>query len=119
MHKFSAFIFSLFLSLASLHAEIVTNKDLLAACEDEGAAGQNFCYGFIISAANAAQFYRNMVDTQDTYLDICFSDEISNKQIVDLYKEWVKKNPSLAEAPAFVGVSTSFSSEYSCPKAAK
>jgi hypothetical protein len=35
MHKFSAFIFSLFLSLASLHAEIVTNKDLLAACEDE------------------------------------------------------------------------------------
>jgi len=97
-----------------LVAETVTNKDLVAACLDPTPPGQNFCYGFIISAANAAQFYRNIVDVEDTYLDICFPEDVSNEEIVKLYMEWAKKNVSLSEAPAFVGVSTSFSSKYSC-----
>lgn len=105
-------IFVLFPSI--LAAETVTNKDLMAACLDPKPQGQNFCYGFIISAANAAQFYRNIVDVEDTYLDICFPEDISNEEIVKLYMEWAKQNISLADAPAFVGVSTSFSSKYSC-----
>lgn len=105
-------LFAIFPSL--LDAETVTNKDLVAACSDPKPQGQNFCYGFIISAANAAQFYRNIVDVENTYLDICFPEDVSNEEIVRLYLEWAKKNPSLSEAPAFVGVSTSFSAKYSC-----
>lgn len=108
-------IAGIFCLLASpLTAETVTNKDLVSACSDPSPQGQNFCYGFIMSAANAAQFYRNNVDVEDTYLDICFPEDISNEAIVKLYLAWAKNNPSLLEAPAFVGVSTSFSSKYSC-----
>ncbi|MEB3701740.1 hypothetical protein Bealeia1_00803 [Candidatus Bealeia paramacronuclearis] len=100
----------------ALQAESVTNKDLLAACQNPGVASQNFCYGFIVSASNAAQFYRNIMDVEDSYVDICFPENISNQDIVKLYLEWGKKNPSLAQGPAFIGVSTSFSTKYSCPK---
>lgn len=100
----------------TLSAETISNKDLVSACTDPSPQGQNFCYGFIMSAAHAAQFYRNIVDVEDRYLDICFPEDISNAEIVKLYLAWAQKNPSLMEAPAFVGVSTSFSSKYSCKK---
>ena len=112
----SALAFSSFMFMPALSAETVSNKDLTAACLDPSQQGQNFCYGFIISTTNAAQFYRNIVDVEDTYLDICFPEDISNEEIVKLYLEWVRKNPELSASPAFVGVSTSFSSKYSCKK---
>lgn len=69
----------------------------------------------IISTANAAQFYRNIVDVEHEYIDICFPDGISNDEIVKLYIEWAEKNTSLHSVPAFIGVSTSFSKKHSCP----
>ncbi len=114
MKKLFAFILiSLFVT--PLFAESITNKTLLKACKDKAPGPLNFCYGFIIAASNAAQFYRNMVDVQDEYLHICFPSDISNKDIVDLYIAWAEKNPSVADSPAFIGVSTSFSIKYSCP----
>lgn len=97
-----------------LFAMSITNEELLQACKDTSVGPQNFCYGFIISAANAAQFYRNMTDIQDEYIDICLPENISNKEIVDLYIAWMEKNPSVANSPAFLGVSSSFSTKYSC-----
>ncbi|HUX78641.1 MAG TPA: Rap1a/Tai family immunity protein [Alphaproteobacteria bacterium] len=97
-----------------LFATSITNQELVTACKDKSATTQNFCYGFIIGAANAAQFYRNIVDVTDEYIDICFPKEITNKEIVDIYTAWVEKNPSVLSSPAFIGVSTSFSLKYSC-----
>ena len=97
-----------------LFAKSITNQELLKACKDNSAPSQNFCYGFIISTANAAQFYRNITDLQDEYLDICFPESISNKEMVDLYVAWVEKNPTVLDSPAFMGVSSSFSTKYSC-----
>lgn len=110
-------IFALLLTclfVTPLFAESITNKALLKACKDKSAGPQNFCYGFIISASNAAQFYRNIVDLQDEYVHICFPENISNKDIVDIYINWADKNPGVADSPAFIGVSTSFSIKYSC-----
>ena len=98
-----------------LLAKSITNQELLKACKDKAVAPQNFCYGFIIATSNAAQFYRNIVDVQDQYIDICFPNNISNQEIVTDYIAWVEQNPSLIDSPAFMGVSSAFSTKYSCP----
>lgn len=98
-----------------LLAKSINNQELLKACKDKELAPQNFCYGFIMATSNAAQFYRNIADVEDQYIDICFPDNISNQEIVKDYIEWVEKNPSLIDSPAFMGVSSSFSTKYSCP----
>jgi hypothetical protein len=98
-----------------LFGKSVTNQELLTTCKDKSLTSQNFCYGFIISAANAAQFYRNIVDVEHEFVKICFPENISNKEIVDLYLAWAEKNLTVLESPAFIGVSTSFSTKYSCP----
>lgn len=105
----------MFFIATPLFAEGLTNKELLKACKDKAIAPQNFCYGFIIASSNAAQFYRNIVDIEDEYLDICFPKNISNQEIVNGYIAWIEKNPSLIDSPAFIGVSSSFSTKYSCP----
>jgi hypothetical protein len=115
MKNLMTFILAYFFS-SSLFATSISNQELLKACKDKSIAPQNFCYGFVISAANAAQFYRNIADVEDKYIDICFPKDISNKEIVDLYIAWGEKNPAIGESPAFVGVSTSFSTKYSCSK---
>lgn len=97
-----------------LFAKSITNQELLRACQDKSSAAKNFCYGFVISAANAAQFYRNIVDIEGQYIDICFPEEISNKEIVDLYISWADTHKTVMQSPAFIGVSTSFSTKYSC-----
>ncbi len=103
-----------------LVAKSVTNQELLKMCKDQSLSSQNFCFGFIISAANAAQFYRNVMDIEYHYIDICFPENVSNKEIVDLYVAWAEKNPANATHSAFMGVSTSFSIKYSCtPKKEK
>jgi hypothetical protein len=99
-----------------LLAKSITNHELAKTCKDPSPATQNFCYGFIIATSNAAQFYRNMVDIQDQYIDICFPENLSHQEIVRDYIAWVEKNPSLIESPAFIGVSSSFSIKYSCPQ---
>lgn len=104
------------LATSVAHGAAIKNKDLLEACEDKGPAGQNFCYGYIVSATNAAQYYRNLVDIQNAYLDVCFPPNVTNRMIVKTYVEWVKKYPSVLEGAAFIGVSTALSSEYSCPE---
>ena len=104
-----------FLLTSPLLAKSLTNQELIKACKDKAQGPQNFCYGFIIATANAAQFYRNLVDSQDEYIDICFPENISNRDIVNGYITWIEKNPSLLERPAFIGVSVSFSTKYSCP----
>lgn len=83
-------------------------------CKESSPSSQSFCYGFIISAANAAQFYRNIVDVEKEYIDICFPDKISNQEITELYIKWAEAHPDLGSGPAFIGVSTSFSTKYSC-----
>ncbi len=108
-------LLALCLAATPLFADNITNQDLLKSCKDKSRDSQNFCYGFIISAANAAQFYRNIVDAEDKYIDICFPENISNKEIVDIYIEWAEKNPTVLMSPAFIGVSSSFSKKYSCP----
>lgn len=113
MKKYLLLITICLFSTPSL-AKSITNQELLKACKDSALAPQNFCYGFIIATSNAAQFYRNIVDVQDEYIDICFPKDISNKEIVKDYVDWVEKNPSLVDAPAFIGVSSSFSTKYSC-----
>src|SRR3990167_3706331 len=94
-----------------LLAKSITNQELLKACKDKAVAPQNFCYGFIIATSNAAQFYRNIVDVQDQYIDICFPNNISNQEIVTDYIAWVEQNPSLIDSPAFMGVSSAFSTK--------
>jgi hypothetical protein len=107
------------LGATPLFAKSITNNELLKACKDKGLAPQNFCYGFIIATANAAEFYRNLTDVQGEYLDICFPKDISNQEVVKGYIEWIEKNTSLVDSPAFIGVSSSFSIKYSCPKKKK
>jgi len=97
-----------------LFGKSITNQELLATCKDKSVESQNFCYGFIISAANAAQFYRNIVDVEHEFIKICFPEHVSNKEIVDIFIAWAEKNLSVLQSPAFVGVSTSFSKKYSC-----
>jgi len=111
------YIFLSFLFLTPLHAESITNRALLKSCKDKAPGPLNFCFGFIIATSNAAQFYRNIVDVQDEYVDICFPPDISNKEIVELFISWAEKNPAVADKPAFIGVSTSFSTRYSCDSA--
>ncbi|MBP9692851.1 MAG: hypothetical protein KBD90_05960 [Alphaproteobacteria bacterium] len=115
MKTLMSFAFACFFS-SSLLATSISNQELLKACKNPSIGPQNFCYGFVISAANAAQFYRNIADVDDKYINICFPKDISNKKIVDLYIAWAEKNPTVGESPAFVGVSTSFSTKYSCSK---
>lgn len=114
MRKFFVFLGTLCF-LTPLFGESITNKELLLACQDDSPGTRNFCYGFIISAANAAQFYRNIVDIENQFIDVCMPDEISNKEVVDLYIAWAKDHMELAKSPAFLGVTTSFSKKYSCP----
>lgn len=109
-------LIAIFLFATPLFANSITNQELLKACKDKALAPQNFCYGFIIATANAAQFYRNIVDVKDGYIDICFPNNISNKEIVNEYISWIEKNPSLIGGPAFIGVSSSLSTKYSCPQ---
>lgn len=108
-----------FLFATPILAKNITNQELVKACKDKSLASQNFCYGFIISASNAAEFYRNMVDVKDEFIDICFPKNISNQEIVNEYISWMEKNPSLISGPAFIGVSSSFSIKYSCPQKKK
>ncbi|MBS0271228.1 MAG: hypothetical protein JSR85_01100 [Proteobacteria bacterium] len=108
-----SFLF-LFLMQLPLFGTSITNEELLKTCTDSTPGPHNFCYGFIISAANAAQFYRNIMDAEEGYIDICFPENISNKEIVEIYIAWAKKNLALAKNPAFIGVSSSFSTKYSC-----
>ena len=115
MNKYILLFVTLFLTFP-LFAKSVTNQELLKACKDKAVGPQNFCFGFIIASSNAAQFYRNLVDIQDEYIDICFPENISNKEIVNDYIEWIENNPSLINNPAFIGVSSSFSTKYSCPE---
>lgn len=103
----------------NLHAKGPTNQDLVKACKDPSAGPQNFCFGFISAAINGAQFYRNMADVNDEYIDICFPKNILNKDIVADYIQWVEKNPAQLEGPAFIGVTVSFSTKYSCPQQQK
>lgn len=110
---------TIFLFATPLLAKSITNQELLKTCKDKAIASQNFCYGFIIATSNAAQFYRNIVDVQDQYIDICFPNDISNQEIVKDYISWIEKNPSLIDSPAFMGVSSSFSTKYSCPAKGK
>lgn len=105
----------LFCFITPLYGDSVTNQELLSACKDKSPAPQNFCYGFIISAANAAQFYRNIVDVEQEFIDICLPENISNQEVVNLYISWAEKHLDLAKSPAFLGVTTSFSKKYSCP----
>lgn len=104
------------LTSTHLSAETLTNQQLLKTCQSTSRDNQNFCYGFIISAANGAQFYRNMVDVNNAYLDICFPQKIANQDLVTLYIQWCKDHPEFSTGPAFVGVSSSFSIKYSCSK---
>jgi hypothetical protein len=97
-----------------LFGKSITNQELLEACKDKSLELQNFCYGFIISAANAAQFYRNIVDVDHEFIKICFPKNISNKEIVNIFIAWAENNLSVLQSPAFIGVSTSFSKKYSC-----
>lgn len=115
MKKNLLLIATIFLCTTPLLAKSITNQELLKVCKDKAVAPQNFCYGFIIATSNAAQFYRNIVDVQDQYIDICFPNNISNQEIVNDYIEWGTQNPSLIDSPAFMGVSSSFSTKYSCP----
>ena len=96
------------------YGDALTVGALLKTCEDPAQEQQSFCYGFIISATNAGQFYRNLVDTQDSFVDICFPSTISNKEVVDLFVVWAKKNKKLHDMAAFIGATTSFSTKYSC-----
>jgi hypothetical protein len=114
MKKYLLFFFATYFFSTAVLATSLTNQELLKACKDKAVGPENFCYGFIIAAANAAQFYRNIVDMKDQYIDICFPKNISNQEIVNEYISWVEKNPSLVDGPAFVGVSSSFSTKYSC-----
>ena len=118
MKKLLIFLIS-YLFVSPIHAKSITNHELLKTCKDPSLPAQNFCYGFIISAANAAQFYRNIVYIEHEFINICFPEDISNKEIVDIFIAWAEKNPSVANAAAFVGVSSSFSTQYSCPQKKK
>ncbi|MBA3814105.1 MAG: hypothetical protein H0X26_06415 [Alphaproteobacteria bacterium] len=109
-------IFAALLFTSPLLAKSITNQELLKACKDTATGPQNFCYGFIIASSNAAQFYRNIVDVEDEYIDICFPEKISNKEIVNDYIKWIEKNSSLLEGAALIGVSSSLSTKYSCPQ---
>jgi len=102
-----------------LWAASITNQELIKACKDKKETSQHFCYGFIIATANAAQFYRNIADVTDEYLDICFPTDITNKTLVEDYLAWGEKNLNLATSPAFLGVSSAFSVKYSCPEKKK
>ncbi len=110
------FLLTAIFSTTPLLANSITNQELLKACKDSGPGPQNFCYGFIIATANAAQFYRNIADVQDEYVDICFPENLSNKELVNLYIVWGAKNLALATSPAFLGVSSALSIKYSCPE---
>ena len=105
-----------FLFITPVVAKSLTNQELLNACKSKDLSHQNFCYGFIIATANAAQFYRNIVDIESEFIGICFPNDISNKEIMKEYTDWIEKNPSLLDGPAFIGVSSSFSTKYSCPE---
>lgn len=113
MKNIVTFFACLFLASSAV-GESITNLQLLTFCKEKNTSGKSFCYGFVISTANAAQFYRNIVDINDKYVDICFPKNISNKEIVNLYIQWAEANPDLASSPAFIGVSTSFSQKYTC-----
>lgn len=106
--------FITFFTLTPLYGSSITNEELLAACKDTSLATRNFCFGFIISAANAAQFYRNIVDVEEQFIDICLPDGITNQEIVSLYTTWAQAHPELGKSAAFLGVTTSFSKKYSC-----
>jgi hypothetical protein len=114
MKKYGLYFILFFLLKMPLMSASITNEELLKACTDPSPATQNFCYGFVISATNAAQFYRNIVDVEHEFLQICFPKNIANKEIVDIYIAWAEKNMTLAKSPAFVGVSSSFSTKFSC-----
>lgn len=116
MKKFILTIAICFITLPAF-GESISNKELVKACKDKKPAAQNFCYGFIISAANGAQFYRNIVDPEDSFLDICFPENISNKEVVAVYLKWIEDNPTVLDTPAFVGVSSALSTKYSCAEA--
>lgn len=107
------FLFLIF-SILPVFGKSITNQELVKACKNPAIGPQNFCYGFVISAANASQLYRNIVDSQDEYIDICFPEGITNKELVDLYLSWIEKNPGVLSSPAFIGVSSAFSTKYSC-----
>lgn len=115
MKKTSILSFALLCLTTNLFANSLTNQSLVKSCKDPAAGPQNYCYGFIIAAANGANFYRNIADVNDEFIDICLPKDLLPKDLVAEYIQWVEQNPSEIETPAFVGVTTSFSRKYSCP----
>lgn len=104
------------LSVAPLQATTeTTNKGLIQACQSNRTEDKNFCYGFMMGVAGGAQYYRNLVDANDTYMDICFPETLTNQQITEVYLAWIKDNPALINDSAFVGVTTALSIKFSCP----
>ncbi len=43
---------------------------------------------------------------------IKYFEEIANKELVDLYMSWAEKNKTVGDSPAFIGVSSSFSTMF-------
>lgn len=102
-----------------LMAAPTTNKGLVETCSSPRIEDKNFCFGFMMGVAGGAQYYRNIVDATDTYMDICLPETLTNQEIMNLYLEWAKQNPTLINDSAFIGVTTALSIKYSCPPSDK
>lgn len=110
---FSAIIF--FQIVKSSYAGL-SNRDLLKCCQSRAIEQKALCAAVLENTAQSIIFYRNLLDRQDVYLDVCFPEDLSTDDLIATYVAWIKENPGLLSDISFLGATSALSTAYSCKK---
>ncbi|MGL5784524.1 MAG: hypothetical protein ACRCYZ_03540 [Alphaproteobacteria bacterium] len=118
MFKNSATVirFFIFFQLINTSYAGLSNQDLLKCCESDSIEKKALCAAVLENTAQSIIFYRNLLDRQDVYLDVCFPKDLSTDDLIATYIRWIKGNPSLLSDVAFLGATSALSTTYSCKK---
>ncbi|MGL4825532.1 MAG: hypothetical protein ACRC4G_04990 [Alphaproteobacteria bacterium] len=111
MKFFSAAIF--FHGISASYAGL-SNQDLLKCCQSHSLDQKALCAAVLENTAQSIIFYRNLLDRQDVYLNVCFPENLSTDDLITTYIGWIKERPGLLSDAAFLGATSALSTAYSC-----
>ncbi|MGL4427124.1 MAG: hypothetical protein ACRCUQ_05165 [Alphaproteobacteria bacterium] len=94
----------------------LSNQDLLKCCQSPSFEQKALCAAVLENTAQSIIFYRNLLDRQDVYLNVCFPENLSSDDLITTYIGWIKERPGLLSDAAFLGATSALSTAYSCKK---
>jgi hypothetical protein len=94
----------------------LSNQDLLKCCQSSSLEKKALCAAVLENTAQSIVFYRNLLDREDVYLDVCFPETLTTDDLIATYIAWIKERHELLQDAAFLGATSALSTAYSCKK---